>query len=117
MIDVTGRRQAHPEVTEDMPDINFDCPHCSQNLEAPEDMAGDTLACPACGQDITVPVADVAVEEAPKPLRVIPAVAPVADAPGAGACPQCKAPLAAGAVICINCGFNLKTGRKIDTSV
>ncbi len=39
-----------------MTDINFDCPHCQQNLEAPLEMAGDSLPCPTCGTLIQVPV-------------------------------------------------------------
>lgn len=38
-----------------MPDINFDCPHCGQNLDAPEDMAGTGIACPACKETIQIP--------------------------------------------------------------
>jgi len=38
-----------------MTEINFDCPHCKQNLEAPVEMAGDTLSCPTCGTMIQVP--------------------------------------------------------------
>jgi len=46
--------------------------------------------------------------EAPPPL-VIPAV------PGAG-CPSCGAAVGNGAVICVNCGHNLKTGKKLKTA-
>lgn len=38
-----------------MADINFDCPLCGQNLEAPPDMAGETIECPACSQQIQIP--------------------------------------------------------------
>jgi len=39
-----------------MADINFDCPHCGQNLDAPDDMAGWMIECPACGGKIKIPV-------------------------------------------------------------
>ena len=39
---------------------------------------------------------------------------PSADTPSH--CPKCSAPLARGAVICVSCGFNLKTGTSIRTS-
>ena len=32
-------------------------------------------------------------------------------------CPSCKAELAANAVICVNCGFNLKTNRQMSTQI
>jgi hypothetical protein len=41
-----------------------------------------------------------------------PAVAAVADGP---TCPSCGGGVEVGAVICINCGFNLKTGKKLGT--
>jgi DNA-directed RNA polymerase subunit RPC12/RpoP len=39
-----------------MPDINFDCSNCGQNLDAPENMAGVTILCPSCKKDIVIPV-------------------------------------------------------------
>ncbi len=38
-----------------MIDVNFDCPQCGQNLDAPEDMAGLFIECPACTKIIKVP--------------------------------------------------------------
>ena len=38
-----------------MSDINFDCPQCGQNLEAPDTMAGLFIECPACSKVIKVP--------------------------------------------------------------
>jgi len=38
-----------------MTDINFDCPHCNQNLEAPPDMARETIECPTCEESIEIP--------------------------------------------------------------
>ncbi len=38
-----------------MADVNFDCPRCGQNLDAPEQMAGMTILCPSCKQEMAVP--------------------------------------------------------------
>ena len=38
-----------------MPDINFDCPNCKQNLDAPEDMTGMNIECPSCGKALRIP--------------------------------------------------------------
>lgn len=38
-----------------MSDINFDCPKCGQNLDAPPDLAGLFVECPSCGTVIKVP--------------------------------------------------------------
>ncbi|MBI1369651.1 MAG: zinc-ribbon domain-containing protein [Planctomycetes bacterium] len=44
----------------------------------------------------------------------VPAKAPEPAVPEGG-CPSCGAPLADGAVICIQCGFNVKAGKKLGT--
>ena len=38
-----------------MSDINFDCPRCGQNLDAPADLAGLFVECPSCAAVIKVP--------------------------------------------------------------
>jgi phage FluMu protein Com len=38
-----------------MADINFDCPNCGQNLDAPEEMSGVTIHCPQCKALCVVP--------------------------------------------------------------
>lgn len=38
---------------------------------------------------------------------------PPAAAPAEPKCPSCKSPLPASAVLCVNCGYNLKTGKKL----
>lgn len=48
-----------------MADINFDCPFCGQNLDAPEDMAGWAIDCPACGRKIKIPVPEGLSPESP----------------------------------------------------
>ncbi len=37
--------------------IKFNCPHCSQPLEAPEDMRGEYIPCPKCERLISIPKA------------------------------------------------------------
>ena len=37
-----------------MADINFDCPYCKQNLDAPDDLVGTNIECPTCGKLIRV---------------------------------------------------------------
>jgi len=114
-----------------MPDIAFDCPQCLQALEAPESLAGEVIKCPACDQDIRIPKPAVWVQDAAvpagkqaaagtapaakKPQAAGGASAGIAAAPRAGKCPGCAAPLAPKAVICINCGYDLRTGRRLDT--
>jgi hypothetical protein len=38
-----------------MADINFDCPHCGQNLNGPEEVVGETIECPVCKKSFQIP--------------------------------------------------------------
>ncbi len=50
-----------------MSDINFDCPKCGQNLDAPPDLAGLFIECPACATIIKVPPSQAAANAGPAP--------------------------------------------------
>lgn len=45
----------------------FECPHCSQKIDAPEELAGTATNCPACGEAITVPALSQKAEPPPLP--------------------------------------------------
>jgi len=81
-----------------MAEINFVCPMCNQPLEAPEEYANQVIECPACSKEITVP-------------------GPVTkDSPAvSNQCPGCGAALGEGVVLCVQCGFHTKLGKKIST--
>ena len=38
-----------------MHDVNFDCPSCDQNIEAPVKMAGMKIYCPGCHVILQIP--------------------------------------------------------------
>jgi hypothetical protein len=38
-----------------MSDVNFDCPACAQNIEAPLKMAGMQILCPGCRALLQIP--------------------------------------------------------------
>ena len=81
-----------------MSDISFNCLVCNQPLEAPAEYAGQVIECPACQKETTVPVSGPVQEEA-----------------GGVKCPECKAVLEEGVVLCVQCGFHTKLGKKIVT--
>jgi len=91
-----------------MGDIRFNCPGCEQVLEAPPEMAGDAVECPSCGQTMTVP--------SPEPAPAAPAAAAPAES-ASNACPECGAAMPEAAVLCVQCGFHLKLGKKLDTDL
>jgi len=100
-----------------MADIDFNCPHCGQNLNGPEEMAGQSIDCPVCGKSFQIPggiievpktqmdpAASPPVEEpvveapAPVPAAAAPAEAPtpaVAPAPAAAPAVPVSAPASA----------------------
>ena len=88
-----------------MADISFACPNCKQVLEAPDDMAGQVVECPACQQQMTIPGAEAA---APQEAE---------EAPASDKCPSCGTAMEADAVLCLQCGFHTKLGKKINTSL
>ena len=82
--------------------IEFRC-ECGRVLKAADDFAGRKAKCPACGGVVAIPAAstDAAAgieldEDAAKPQT---------------SCPNCGEMLAAGTVLCVNCGCNLRTGE------
>jgi len=38
-----------------MADLNFDCPHCGQNLTTDETQAGEQIECPTCTKPFEIP--------------------------------------------------------------
>ena len=70
--------------------ITFNCT-CGQKLEVDDEHAGKQPKCPRCGTSITIP----------------------SPTPEENVCPACENPMEHDAVICIECGFNKKTGRQV----
>ena len=75
--------------------MRFSCRKCGHTVSAPDDAAGKRGQCPKCGEVFTIP-------------------AP-AGTEGPQGCPGCGAQVAEGAVICVQCGLNLRTGAKLET--
>lgn len=73
--------------------INFNCPHCRQNMDAASDLAGLNLPCPTCDKPLRVPVES---DPPPKPINFdCPYCSQNIDAPAEMAgleipCPTCK---------------------------
>jgi hypothetical protein len=74
---------------------------CGKRFKVPDELAGKRGKCQACGQVVAVPKA---APEAP--------ATPASTTP-ARACPTCRKPLAANAVICVACGLDLRSGKQL----
>ena len=118
-----------------MADVIFNCPRCQQKLSFSDTLIGSTIACPTCQNNIALEADDTPEPVAPPPslvtkcllaqqvssqnsayrqapMQTASPVSPQLRAPTApNKCPFCQHEIAAGCVICINCGTNLKTGQ------
>jgi hypothetical protein len=100
----------------------FSCEACARSYSWKPELAGKRVKC-KCGQPLSVPASNPAAEDAPDGFEgLMPAEdhSAVAAAPAASrggpACPSCNAPVDPAAVLCVNCGHNLKTGKKLKTT-
>lgn len=74
---------------------------CGKQFKVKDELAGKRGKCAACGRVLSVPtLAPSLVQEkaTPSPLR---------------ACPTCQEALQPNAVICLNCGHDLRTGKQL----
>ena len=122
----------------------LECGGCGKRLKVRPEWVGKKAKCPACGavsvvraggpaREAAIRLADSPGPSSPAPPGNVPTVEPVdvvplqpapdagkgrAPAPAAGggeACPECGQPMARDAVICLDCGFNRKTGKQLKT--
>jgi hypothetical protein len=74
---------------------------CGKQLKIKEEFAGKRGKCVACGRTLLIPAPpEPAGGDTHRP-----------SAPRA--CPTCHKPLRPEAVLCVNCGFDLRTGKKV----
>jgi hypothetical protein len=106
-----------------MSDIKFSCPNCQQHVEADEGYAGIEIACPTCQVPFTIPAPIIAAPaiHAPAPALVVASTGariavPPAQQASASSCPSCGAALSRGAVLCVQCGYNLSTRQRMVAS-
>lgn len=105
--------------------IRFTCPKCNQRYKVAEDFAGRTAKCKKCGQSVKIPkpvaaaaaepdLASLLGEEAVGVKSAAPAVKQAsARKTATRKCAWCGAAMADGTVICVGCGFDVRTGRKV----
>ncbi len=89
-----------------MAKITFKCGNCGHSLSVDAAHAGKKSKCPKCKSAIVIPAA----------AATPPATGP-APAKSPDGCPGCGKPVTPEQVICVNCGFNLKTGKRTKTSL
>ena len=99
--------------------IEFTCQACGHVLKLRDEAAGKRGRCPSCGGAVSVPATPTSASTPPvasaAPAGPAPSVPTPSPAPQTKACPDCGNPLPLMAVICVKCGLNLKTGKKLQT--
>jgi hypothetical protein len=91
---------------------------CGQRFSANDKLAGKTVKCPKCAQPIAIPIPK------PKPQPVAGTVEQLLEEAGLSAfattgrtCPECGAEMSEDAVVCVQCGYNEKLGRRMKTRI
>ena len=115
---------------------------CGQKFAAKDELAGKTVKCPKCQKPLKIPGGSPAAAargggaagaQTPQRAQQTGASAPakptggISDLldevgfstpkPHAGPrCPACEAPMQPGAVLCVECGFNVQSGQRLATT-
>lgn len=113
--------------------IRVQC-QCGQSLNVPDQMAGKSGKCPKCSAVIKIPAASPAATQTatnpgtakakvdkPKTAVAAPSKKGMDDlldqvglVKKTGTfCPNCDAPLAQGAALCVKCGFHMESGKRL----
>ena len=81
------------------------CAKCGRNFRAPDAAAGKRVKCPGCAAPVEVAAAPEDEDDGGTYLA----------ADDSQKCPKCRHELPKDAVLCVNCGLNLQTGKKLKT--
>ena len=106
--------------------IRATCGGCGSTFTARDELAGKKVKCPKCKERMVIP----AQKAAAKVGKTVSAPAPSVDpmeallqeanigpvSSGGPICPDCAAEITPGAVLCVECGFNFETGKKLRTT-
>lgn len=104
--------------------IKVRCGKCGAGFQAKDSLAGRRVKCPKCKEPITISAAKPAAPAAKKAPAVAAAHNPLLDlldeqdirsVARGPVCENCGGELHPGAVICIECGFNMETGEQLQT--
>jgi predicted RNA-binding Zn-ribbon protein involved in translation (DUF1610 family) len=100
----------------------FGCPECGRQFAWRPQIAGKSAKC-KCGVTVHVPTESPA-EDAPEqdPFEAQSESAGKGDEYGMAEesgyrCPSCRKSLAPGSVLCVHCGFNTRTGQRMNTAI
>lgn len=98
--------------------IVVQCSACKKQFQAGDHLAGKQVKCPACQAVLVLPASQQAAAPTGNSLdELLAEEMPQRHAGLAGQaevkCPGCGIPVREDAVLCVNCGYNFRTGRQI----
>ena len=89
--------------------IKVQCNSCGAGFAAKDELAGKRVACPKCKQPIVIPApAGGAMDDLLDEIGL-----GAGAATGGKQCPSCRATMATNAIICVNCSYNVQTGKRV----
>jgi hypothetical protein len=101
---------------------------CGRKSAAPAHLAGTSVKCPGCGKPIRVPMGRPASPSTTVKAKAQPAPPPktaglmsLLDEVGATAaregqnCPNCRSLIPSEAILCVQCGYHLESGKQLRT--
>ena len=83
---------------------------CGYQVDAPDQYAGKQVSCPSCQNPLQVPLP----QQAPVDTmldEILSDAGISAVTPGGYRCPNCVASIPGGAIICLECGYNVESGQ------
>lgn len=86
---------------------SFECPNCKESLELEDDMLGQEGICPFCDAQINIPGSPPATQSTDGPPQLS------LNRPQEKNCPNCNASMNPDAVLCVQCGHDLRTGQDL----
>jgi len=84
------------------------CPQCGKRYRWQQRLAGRSVQCKGCGHTFMAPATPPGADSETGTIEAGPPAPP-----GTNACPSCGAALRTDALLCVQCGYNLKTGQTV----
>ncbi len=105
-----GKSKAKPVA--DPNTIRFKCARCATFLKVSIKFAGKYIECAKCKQRTPVPSSQAEADEEAREYTVAQTVIPVPEK-----CEHCGKKLKKGAVFCINCGYDYREGKFLESGL
>ncbi len=87
---------------------------CGKTVSAKDELAGKRVKCPDCSEPISIPAESAFQEVGSDMAGLLDEIGMEATRTGVR-CPNCRSDLEADAILCVDCGYNLESGKVLKT--